>query len=86
MYRFSAAAFGAGVETHTIDAILVRVYSTEKTLADCFKYRNKVGMDVVLEALRTYRRRGRPRFGQVLEYARLCRVERLMRPYLEALA
>ena len=86
VYRFSAAAFGAGVETHTIDAILVRVYSTEKTLADCFKYRNKVGMDVVLEALRTYRRRGRPRFGQVHEYARLCRVERLMRPYLEALA
>lgn len=86
VYRFSAAAFEAGVETHTIDRIHVRVYSAEKTLADCFKYRHKIGMEVVLEAVRTYRGRGRPRFGQVFEYAKLCRVDRLMRPYLEALA
>jgi predicted transcriptional regulator of viral defense system len=86
VYRFSTAALEAGIETHTIDRIPVRVYSAEKTLADCFKYRNKIGMDVVLEAIRTYRQRGRPRFGQVFEYAKLCRVDRLMRPYLEALA
>ena len=68
-----------------MDGIPVRVYSPEKTLADCFKYRSKIGMDVVLEALRTYRRQ-QPRFQHVLEYARICRVERAMRPYLEALA
>ena len=86
VYRFSTGAFDAGIDTHTIDRIPVHVYSAEKTLADCFKYRNKIGMDVVLEAIRTYRGRGRPRFQQVFEYAKLCRVERLMRPYLEALA
>lgn len=86
VYRFSTGAFDAGIDTHTIDRIPVRVYSAEKTLADCFKYRNKIGMDVVLEAVRTYRGRGRPRFQQVFEYAKLCRVDRLMRPYLEALA
>ena len=85
IYRFSSTAFVAGVDTHVIDNIPVRVYSPEKTLADCFKYRSKIGMDVVLESLRTYHRR-KPRFQRVLEYARLCRVERLMRPYLEALA
>ncbi len=86
VYRFSTTVFDAGIEAHTIDRIPVRVYSAEKTLADCFKYRNKVSMDVVLEAIRTYRRRTRPRFQQVFDYAKLCRVDRLMRPYLEALA
>jgi predicted transcriptional regulator of viral defense system len=86
IYRFSAEAFAAGVEIHTIEQIAVRVFGPEKTLADCFKYRNKVGMEVVLEAIRAYRRRRKPRFQQVLEYARVCRVERLMRPYLEAMA
>ena len=85
MYRFSTAAFNAGIEAHAIDRIPVRVYSAEKTLADCFKYRNKVGMDVVLEAIRTYGRGGTA-LQQVLEYAKLCRVDRPMRPYLEALA
>lgn len=85
-YRFSAATFNAGVDIHTIDGIPVHVYCAEKTLADCFKYRNKIGMDVVLEAIRTYRRRGRPRFQRIIEFATLCRVDRLMRPYLEALA
>ena len=85
IYRFSSEAFEAGVETHTMDGIPVRVYSPEKTLADCFKYRGKIGMDVVLEALRTYRRQ-KQEFQKVLEHAKICRVERLMRPYLEALA
>jgi predicted transcriptional regulator of viral defense system len=85
VYRFSIAAFEAGIEKQTMDGISVRVYSPEKTLADCFKYRSKIGMDVVLEAIRTYRRH-HPRFQHILKYARICRVERLMRPYLEALA
>jgi predicted transcriptional regulator of viral defense system len=86
IYRFSTAAFEAGIETHSIDRISVRIYGAEKTLADCFKYRSKIGMDVVLEAIRNYRRRGRPQFQKVLEYAKLCRVERVIRPYLEVLA
>ncbi|HEX5244233.1 MAG TPA: type IV toxin-antitoxin system AbiEi family antitoxin domain-containing protein [Tepidisphaeraceae bacterium] len=86
VYRFSKAAFNAGVEAHVIDRIPVRIYTAEKTLADGFKYRHKIGMSVVLEALHTYRRRRYPRFQQVFEFARLCRVERQMRPYLEALA
>jgi predicted transcriptional regulator of viral defense system len=86
VYRFSMAAFNAGIEIHTIDRVHIRIYSPEKTLADSFKYRNKIGMDVFLEALRTFRRRRRPQFQKVLECAKVCRVERLIRPYLEALA
>jgi len=84
VYRFADAAFAAGIETHKIADVTLRVYSAEKTLADCFKYRNRLGLDVVLEALRAYRRRRKKNFQQVLEFARVCRVERVMRPYLEA--
>lgn len=86
VYRFSAAAFAAGIQIHTIDRIPVRIYSAEKTLADCFKFRNKIGMDIVIEALRAYRQRRRSQLLQVLEYAKVCRIDRAMRPYLEALA
>jgi len=85
IYWFSAEAYKAGVESHTIDHIPVRVYDPEKTLADCFKYRNKVGMEVFLEALHAYRRRRKSNLQKVLEYAKVCRVERLLRPYLEAI-
>ena len=74
------------LETHKVDGIKLRVYSPEKTLADCFKYRSKIGMDVVLEAIRNYRQRRRPQFQKVFEYAKMCRLDRLIRPYLEALA
>jgi len=84
IYRFSLAAFEAGIETHVIDRVSVRVYGPEKTLADCFKYRNKIGLDVAIEALRAYRGRRGARLQAVLEYARICRVEKVARPYLEA--
>ncbi len=74
VYRFSRASFEAGIETKVIDDIPVRMYSAEKTLADCFKYRNKIGFDVAIEALRTYRRRRRVHLQRVLEFARICRV------------
>lgn len=86
VYRFSTAAYEAGVETKTIDDMPVRIYGPEKTLADCFKYRNKIGFDVAIEALRTYRSGRRVHLQRVLEYARICRVDKVMRPYLEALA
>jgi predicted transcriptional regulator of viral defense system len=84
IYRFSGQAFHAGVEVHAIESVEVRIYSLEKTLADCFKYRNKIGLDIALEALRAYRDRRSANLQQVLEYARVCRVEKVIRPYLEA--
>jgi predicted transcriptional regulator of viral defense system len=84
VFHFSPKAFAAGVESHKIDGVAVRVYSAEKTLADCFKFRNKIGQDVVLEALRSYRARRGARLQVVLDFARICRVEKIIRPYLEA--
>jgi len=84
IHWFSGEAFTAGVEQHSIENTTVRVYSAEKTLADCFKYRNKIGMDTVLEALELYRERMKPKPRKLSEFARICRVEKTMRPYLEA--
>lgn len=83
-YKFSDEAFKAGVERRQIDGVTVRVYSPEKTLADCFKYRNKLGMDVVLEALKRYRSGQKVNRDALIKYARVCRVEKVMRAYLEA--
>jgi predicted transcriptional regulator of viral defense system len=82
-YWFSGPAFHAGIETHDIEGIGVRIYDPEKTLADCFRYRNQLGMDVVLEALRLWRERRRKKLDVLLKYARMRHVERAMRPYLE---
>ena len=68
-----------------MDGINVRIYSAERTLADCFKYRNKIGIDVCVEALNLYRRRGRMKLDRLEHYAKLCRVERVMKPYMEAI-
>lgn len=84
VFRVGDRAFGEGIEMHTLDGVKVRVYSREKTLADCFKYRTTVGLDTALEALRRYREQGRVNVDALLKAARACRVERVMRPYLEA--
>ncbi len=84
VYRFSKESYLRGVETHLIDGVSVRVYSPEKTLADCFKFRNKIGMDVVLEAFKLHKERNGFDLGALRDYARACRVEKVMRPYLEA--
>ncbi len=83
VHRFSEQAYRSGIEKHEIDCISVKIYNVEKTLADCFKYRNKIGMDVVLEALRLYKGRKKHNYGRLLEYAKICRVEKVMSPYLE---
>lgn len=83
VHRFSSPAFKAGVEEHEIDGVIVRVYCPEKTLADCFKFRNKLGMDVVIESLKLYKARKPFKSDELLKYARICRVEKVMRPYLE---
>jgi predicted transcriptional regulator of viral defense system len=85
VFWFTGRSFTEGIETHKVDGIRLRVYSPEKTLADCFKYRNKIGLDTVLEALRLYRSRKRPNVDELMKFARVCRVEKVMRPYLEAL-
>ena len=85
IFWFSGRAFTEGIERHKVDGIVMRVYSPEKTLADCFKYRNKLGLDTVLEALRLYRTRKRTKVDELMRFARVCRVEKVMRPYLEAL-
>jgi predicted transcriptional regulator of viral defense system len=84
LFWYSKAVYESGILETTLDGVKVRVYSPEKTLADCFKYRNKLGIDVCVEALNLYRRRGRMKVDQLERYAKACRVERVMRPYLEA--
>lgn len=82
-YRFSDQRFTSGIERNEVDGIEIKVYDPEKTLADCFAFRNSLGMDVVLEALDLYRKRRRADYDRILKYARICRVEKVMRPYLE---
>ena len=84
--RFSGAALTEGIETHRLEGVEVRVYSAAKTVADCFKYRNKVGVDVAVEALRDFSRRHRGGATELARYARICRVSRVMQPYLDAIA
>lgn len=85
LFWYSKTAFEDGVEAVEVDGTRVRIYSVERTLADCFKYRNKIGIDVCVEALTLYRRRGRMKLDKLENYAKLCRVERVMRPYMEAI-
>jgi predicted transcriptional regulator of viral defense system len=84
--RFSGPALTEGIETHRIEGVDVRVYSAAKTVADCFKYRNKVGIDVAVEALRDFSRRHRGGATELARFARICRVTRVMQPYLDAIA
>jgi predicted transcriptional regulator of viral defense system len=84
-YRFTGKAFTEGVEVHEIDGVNMRICSPEKTLADCFKFRNKLGLDTVMEAVRFYRERRRVKVDDLMRYAGICRVKKIIRPYLEAI-
>lgn len=85
VYRFSGKAMTDGIETHDVGGVSVRVFSPEKTLADCFKFRHKIGVDVAIEALRMYWRRGRADVAALTRFAEIDRVSVVMRPYLEAM-
>jgi predicted transcriptional regulator of viral defense system len=86
VFWFSEPAFSAGVDQVIIDGVSVRIYSAEKTIADCFRYRNKIGLDIAVDALREYRQRTKkPNMKTLLKFAEIDRVARIMRPYLEAL-
>ena len=81
----SGDALKAGVEEHSIDGVLVQVFNPAKTVADCFKYRNKIGLDVALEALREGWAGRKFTMDELYRYADLCRVRKVMQPYLESL-
>lgn len=83
--RFSGEALTAGIGEHEVEGVSVKVYSPAKTVADCFKYRNKIGLDVALEALRDCWRKRLATADDLWRYAEVCRVARVMRPYLESL-
>ncbi len=85
VYRFDPKTFNAGLETHHIDGMALKIYSAARAVVDCFKFRNKIGLDVALEALRLARQRKRVQNRELLRYARLLRVEKSMSPYLQAL-
>lgn len=81
--RFSGPALEAGIEEHMIEGVRVRVYNPAKTVADCFKYRHKIGLDVAIHALRDCRRQNKCHITDLVYYAKVCRVLNVMRPYLE---
>ena len=85
-YWFDPEAHAAGVEEHVLDGQKVRIYSKEKTLADCFKYRNKIGLDTAIEALKLYAGQQRVMVSEIMKFAKLCRVANVILPYLEVIA
>ncbi len=82
----SEPAYEAGIEMHMIEGVPVQITSVAKTVADCFKYRNKVGMDIALEALKQTLEERRATRAEIRKYAKVCRVEKIMQPYVEALS
>jgi predicted transcriptional regulator of viral defense system len=85
MVQFTGDAYSAGIEEVERDGVKLRVYSVAKTVADCFKHRNKIGLDVALEALKDARARKQGLGRRLWRYAKICRVANVMRPYLEAI-
>lgn len=84
--RFSGSALSENVEEHTIEGVRVHVYNPAKTVADCFKYRNKIGLEVALEALRDCKKQRKATMDQLWRAAKICRVSNVIRPYLESVA
>ncbi|HEU4602790.1 MAG TPA: type IV toxin-antitoxin system AbiEi family antitoxin domain-containing protein [Steroidobacteraceae bacterium] len=85
VYRYDAKTFSAGIEKHDVGGVSVRVYGVARTVADMFKFRNKLGLDIAIEALRLARERKHLQNRELLHFARLLRVERPMEPYLQAM-
>src|ERR1700722_16144460 len=85
VYRFDPKTFNEGIETHRIGGMPLKIYSAARTVVDCFKFRNKLGLDIPLEALRLARQRKHVQNRELLHYARLLRVENPMSPYLQAI-
>ena len=83
--RLSGPSLTEGIENHQVEGVPVRVYSAAKTVADCFKFRNKIGLDVSIEALKDSLRQKKTTINEIYRYAKICRVSNVIRPYMEAL-
>jgi predicted transcriptional regulator of viral defense system len=83
--RLSGPSLTEGIENHQVEGVSVRVYSAAKTVADCFKFRNKIGLDVAIEALKDSLRQKKATVNEISRYAKICRVSNVIRPYMEAL-
>lgn len=86
LFEFSGKSFHEGIETQEIQGVPVKIYCPAKTIADCFKYRHKIGLEVALEALRDCFRERKCTHEELWHYAKVCRVANVMRPYLEAIS
>ena len=84
-HRYNKASFFAGIDVYKIDNISVQIYNPEKTIVDCFKFRHKIGMDILLEALNCYKKKFSLNTNTIMEYAKLCRMEKIITPYMESL-
>ena len=85
MVQMTGEVYMAGIEEHQRDGVKLRVYGAAKTVADCFKHRNKIGLDVALEALKDARAKRKATADDLWRYAKVCRVANVMRPYLEVI-
>ena len=83
--RLSGLSLTKGIENHQVDGVPVRVYSAGKTVADCFKFRNKIGLDIAIESLKDCLRQKKASINEIYRYAKVCRVSNVIRPYMEAL-
>lgn len=85
VYRFSEETIDSGLQIQTIDGVEVKVFNPAKTIADCFKFRNQIGLDVAIEALKRGINEGKATYGDIVKYARFCRVKNVIRPYIEVI-
>jgi predicted transcriptional regulator of viral defense system len=85
MVRLSGPSLTDGIDKHQVEGVTVRVYSAAKTVADCFKFRNKIGLDIAIEALRDCLHQKKASVNEIYHYAKVCRVSNVIRPYMEAL-
>ena len=85
-FWFSDKAYSEGIEIHKIDGVPVKVYSVEKSIADCFKFRNKIGVNIADHAIKAWAPKNRRNWDKLLHYAKICRVEKIVKQYLEVLA
>ena len=85
VHRLSGENYSIGIQEKNIDGINAKIYSIEKTLVDCFKFRNKIGLDTAIEALKLYKANYKPDVNKILKYAKVCRVYNVIKPYMEAI-
>ena len=82
-YWFSNSIFNSGIEIHELEGVAIRCYSKEKTIVDCFRFRNKIGIDVAIESLKKYWQQGKPNLDLIMQFAKIGRIEKIIKPYIE---